>query len=226
MPGLHFVGRFSGLCMKMLSLYDRNQIGGAVPLDIFLLRAHTLPLPYLTAPSVSFLVYVSPLAYLTLLRSASSAATTRNPTPHTLPQLDVPFSILRPTLTSHPRPKGITLASLILSAAGDLPSDADSMNIADFGARPTFLLAPTGPPVDRALPQVAQLPGTPLAAPAPTWVLDFTEGGRYPGVVMSQTRMREIELLLNPLSGMDQLHGVHPMAFGMGNWLDLLVSEN
>ena len=200
-------------------------MGGTAPLDIFLMRAHTLPLPYLTSPSVSFLVYASPLTYLTLLRSTSSAAAIQNPTSHTLPQLDVPFSVLRPMLTSHPRPKGVTFASLVLSTTDSLPSDPDSMNIADFSTRPTFSLVPTGPQVDRVLPQVAQLPGSPLPSATPTWVLDFTEGGRYPGVVLSQTRMREIELLLNPLSGMDQLHGVHPMAFGMGSWLDLLVRD-
>lgn len=201
-------------------------MGGAAPLDIFLMRAHTLPLPYLTAPSVSFLVYASPLAYLTLLRSTSSAGATQSGASRALPQLDVPFHVLQSMLTTHPRSKGITMASLILSTAGNLTSEADSMNIADFSTRPTFPLAPTGAQVDRALPQVAQLPGAPLPAPSPAWVLDLTEGGKYPGVVLSQTRMREIELLLNPLSGMDQMHGVHPMAFGMGSWLDLLVSSH
>lgn len=200
-------------------------MGVTAPLDIFLMRAHTLPLPYLTSPSVSFLVFASPLTYLTLLRSTSSAVATQNPAPYTLPQLDVPFSVLRPILTSHPRPRGVTFASLVLSTTDSLPSDPDSMNIADFSTRPTFSFVPSDPQVDRVLPTVAQLPGSPLSSATPAWVLDFTEGGRYPGVVLSQTRMREIELLLNPLSGMDQLHGVHPMAFGMGSWLDLLVRE-
>ena len=195
-------------------------MGVAAPLDIFLMRAHALPLPYLTAPAVSFLVYTSPLTYLTLLRS-SSAAATQSTASHALPHLDVPFDVLRPMLTSHPRPKGVTLASLVLSTE----RNTDTMDIADFSARPTFPLVPSGPQVDRELPRVTQLPGTLPTVPSPTWYLDFTEGGRYPGVVLSQTRMREIELLLNPLSGMGQLHGVHPMAFGMGSWLDLLVRK-
>lgn len=194
------------------------------PLDIFLMRAHALPLRYLTAPSVSFLVYTSPLTYLTLLHTTSPAAATQSTASRGLPQLDVPFNVLQSMLASHPRPKGITMASLVLSTAENLTSMADSVNIAEFITRPTFPLAPTGVQADRALPQATQLPGTPLHAPSPAWVLDLTEGGKYPGVVLSQTRMREIELLLNPLSGMDQLHGVHPIAFGMGSWLDLLVS--
>ncbi|KAH9920094.1 uncharacterized protein B0H18DRAFT_881353 [Fomitopsis serialis] len=204
------------------------QVGSAAPLDVFLMRAHSLPLPYLTGPSVSFLVFIAPLTYLTLLRSTSSAGRQPQHSP-SLPKLDVPFDVLRPRLTSHPRPRGVTVASLVLSSAGTIGSEADSMNIADFSTRPTFPLSSTGAQVDRALAQVSQVPGTRLAndstPPPPIWVLDFTEGGKYPGVVMSQSRMREIELLMNPLSGMDQLHSVHQMAFGMGSWLDLLVSN-
>ncbi|KZT65973.1 hypothetical protein DAEQUDRAFT_675902 [Daedalea quercina L-15889] len=206
----------------------QNQTGSAAPLDIFLTRAHALPLPYLTGPSVSFLVYAAPLTYLTLLRAAPSASP-QHPSSPSLPRIDVPFNVLRPLLTSHPRPKSVTVASLVLSSSGTIGPDADAMNIADFSARPTFPLFPSGAQVDRALPQVSQVPGVMrLAAdsssPTPNWVLDFTEGGKYPGVVMCQSRMREIELLMNPLSGMDQLHGVHQMAFGMGSWLDLLLN--
>ncbi|TFY58921.1 hypothetical protein EVJ58_g6110 [Rhodofomes roseus] len=207
-----------------------NQMGSVAPLDIFLMRAHTLPLPYLTSPSVSFLVYIAPLTYLTLLRSSPSAGPGRQQASSPpLPKIDVPFDVLRPALTSHPRPKGVTIVSLVLSTAGTIHgSDTDAMNIADFSARPTFPLSSIGATVDRALPQVTQVPGTRLAAdpapPAHVWVLDFTDGGKHPGIVMSQSRMREIELLMNPLSGMDQLHSVHQMAFGMGSWLDFLLS--
>lgn len=40
---------------------------------------------------------------------------------------------------------------------------------------------------------------------------------------MSQSRMREIETIVNPLSGMDAPNNVPMMNFGMGSWVDLLV---
>ncbi|KAH9069863.1 hypothetical protein EDB83DRAFT_2371710, partial [Lactarius deliciosus] len=42
----------------------------SVPLDVFLLRGHPLGLPYLHSPTLCFLVYLSPRAYLSLQRSA------------------------------------------------------------------------------------------------------------------------------------------------------------
>ncbi|KAF9516646.1 hypothetical protein BS47DRAFT_1380866 [Hydnum rufescens UP504] len=40
------------------------------PLDIFLRRGHPLPLPHLTRPTLTFLIEISPRAYLTLLRGS------------------------------------------------------------------------------------------------------------------------------------------------------------
>ena len=57
-----------------------------------------------------------------------------------------------------------------------------------------------------------------------TWILDFTEGGKYPGVVMSQSRMREIEFVINPFNDMGGMDNVPMMSsFGAGSWVDLLV---
>jgi len=58
-----------------------------------------------------------------------------------------------------------------------------------------------------------------------TWVLDFTESGKRPGVVTSQSRMKEIELVVNPLGGIDSLNGVSEMlSFGTLSWVDLLLN--
>ena len=57
-----------------------------------------------------------------------------------------------------------------------------------------------------------------------SWLLDFTAGGKYPGVVVSQSRMREIELVVNPFGGIDNMGDVPMMSFGTGSWIDLLVS--
>ena len=53
-------------------------------------------------------------------------------------------------------------------------------------------------------------------------VLDFTHGGKWPGAVTSQPRMKDIELVVNPLGGI----GVSEMlSFGCVGWIrvNLLV---
>ena len=56
------------------------------------------------------------------------------------------------------------------------------------------------------------------------WVLDFTLGGRMPGIVMSQARMREIEAVVNPFSTIRNLQGGGGMlSFTNGSWVDMLV---
>ena len=58
-----------------------------------------------------------------------------------------------------------------------------------------------------------------------TWILDFTGGGAHPGVVVSQARMREIELVVNPISGMHHIEpSIVSFGGGTGSWVDLLVS--
>lgn len=188
------------------------------PLDIFLMRAHALPLPYVTVPSLSFLVYISPQAYLTMLRASSATAPiARNPL---LPQLDVPFSELRSCVGAHPRKQGITMASLSLSAGGPrLPPKPDDMSMTP-DRRPSFpLVQPTS-----NIRQQFPLANVTEACPDGDgrYFLDFTDEGRYPGVVISQTRMCEIEMLLHPLAGFDALN-IPSMILGSRNWVDMLV---
>ncbi|KAF7375971.1 hypothetical protein MSAN_00011700 [Mycena sanguinolenta] len=57
------------------------------------------------------------------------------------------------------------------------------------------------------------------------WILDFTHGGKFPGVVVSQSRMREMELVVHPLSGMDAM-GLGMMSFGTGSWVALLLNPS
>ncbi len=93
-----------------------------------------------------------------------------------------------------------------------------------LNARPVFPLVPGGIDLEHLFPQTFDSPldldGEPFSKPS--WILDFTQGGSRPGVVMSQSRMREIELVVNPLSSIDQLDNI--MSFGTGSWVDILVS--
>lgn len=62
-------------------------------------------------------------------------------------------------------------------------------------------------------------------ADAPTehyaWILDFTGDGQSPGVVMSQTRMREIEGLVKQDTGFDVPDAM--MTLNTQSWINLLV---
>jgi hypothetical protein len=177
----------------------------------------------LTFPAVSFLTFLSPLAYLSLLKTVPSSSSPLQSTSK-LPILDIPLAYLRERLSTHPRPKGVTIATLAISQ----PPKHDrlpSIEIDDNGTgRPTFVLAQ--PESNRTFPQLPAPPqNTPLSDESYTWTLDFTTSGKYPGVVMSQSRMRMIECILDPSAmGMDD---VGMMGFGGGqglrSWVDLLV---
>ena len=57
------------------------------------------------------------------------------------------------------------------------------------------------------------------------WCIDFTSSGLNPGVIMTQSRMREIESITNPLGGLAHAGAGSAVSFGNNSWLDLLVSE-
>ncbi|TFK75347.1 hypothetical protein BDN72DRAFT_513121 [Pluteus cervinus] len=185
------------------------------PLDIFLHRAHSLPLLYLSAPSLSFLVYISPSTYLSLLKAPG-------PTQDDRFAIDISLGKLKSSLASSQ--KGVTLATLVLSGSPFQSSLSNSMPVPSIGG-PTFNLAPRGNDIDHIFPQLSG----PTLTLSPTtehhcWILDFTDGGRQRGVVMNQTRMKEIELIINPLGGMSNIHAVPMMSFGTGSWIDLLIN--
>ncbi|KAF8230172.1 hypothetical protein L208DRAFT_1283223 [Tricholoma matsutake] len=196
------------------------------PLDIFLLRSHALPLPYLTSPSISFLIYMSPLAYLSLLRQSPEPVPSQdNPN---LPQLDIPLTALRSWLVL--RPKGVTLANLILAPTSGAQLFPASMSMPTFTTRPTFPFVPQGSEIEHVFPQTTDLSSSmsPFdeSASQHIWMLDFTDSGRYPGIVMSQSRMRDIELVVNPLGGMVGLNPVGILSFGNRSWVDLLLNQH
>ncbi|KAF7321439.1 hypothetical protein MKEN_00664400 [Mycena kentingensis (nom. inval.)] len=163
------------------------------PLDIYLPRCHALPLPYLVSPSITFLVYLSPQAYLSLKKSV--------PSPSSDSKFDIPLDLLRSHLCV-PR-KGATIRhspALLAFWKATVPTFA-------FHARASR--APNTPE--------APVPG-PATEKEHIWILDFTHGGERPGVIMSQSRMREIELILHPLGGMDAplTLPMNMMSFGTG----------
>lgn len=194
------------------------------PLDIFLLRSHSLPLPYLTMPSISFLVYLSPLVYLSLVRNGTDQSMGDDDGP----PLDISISSLRSHLNT--TADGVTIAVLYVEKLSEAHLYPASMSMPNLTARPTFPLVSSASDFDHSFPQldgfgmeVTSQDQTPQSEPH-AWVLDFTERGKRSGIVMSQSRMKAIELVVNPLGG-DGLSNVSDiLSFGTGSWVDLLLN--
>jgi hypothetical protein len=177
---------------------------------------------------MSFLTYLSPLAYLTLLHDSNDQE--QKETDDGFPPLDLTLQQLRLHLTSLNN-KGVTIATLSLEKLSEAHLYPSSMAMPNVTTRPTFPLVPAVSELDHNFPQFGDDFGVAVetqdsnAFSGPyTWVLDFTHGGTRPGVVTSQSRMKEIELVVNPLGGIDSLNGVSEMlSFGTVGWIDLLV---
>ena len=199
--------------MLLRSLSDMR-----APLDIFLQRAHALPLPYLNYSSFSFLVYLSPRAYLSMLRQQQQAAIVEGPE---LP-LNASFCQIRDFLSSYPR--GATMVTLQLMSHSGLQLFPASISMPSLTTRPTFPLCSRGAELEHVLMEApVDAPASISSSQQYNWVLDFTLGGRLPGIVLSQSRMRDIEMILNPLGGMDNLPPVGMLSFQLGSWVSLLV---
>ena len=190
-------------------------------MDVFLLRSHSLALPYLTAPSISFLIHLSPSAYISLIRNSVEQSA--------YPFLDISPVHLRKGLNNIT--KGVTLATLRLEQLPGAPLYPGSISMPDVTSRPTFPLCPSASRLDHLFPHVDNFgvalntPGATPSEPPYAWILDFTGNGKRSGVVMNQSRMKEIELVVNPLSVGNALGAVADM-LSPGSWIDLLVSYN
>ncbi|KZV62816.1 hypothetical protein PENSPDRAFT_590823 [Peniophora sp. CONT] len=187
-------------------------------LDKLLQRAHTLPLPYLISPTLSFLVHLSPRAYLALKKSTPVPAPSAS-----LPSIDVSIQHLRRHLAARPQTPGVSLATLALVPVTSSLRTSTSPDL--LHSRPLFTLAAEANNMDHVLP----LPATADSLnPGHVWVLDFTSRGLTPGVVLSQTRMREIEGVINPLGDLGSISAPGAtMSFGTTRtWLDMLLMPN
>lgn len=189
------------------------------PLDIFLTRAHALPLPYLTTPTLNFLVHISSRAYFSLCRSSASSSYSGTP------QLfDIPMPALREYISKHTYPRTtspssslFTIASLRVSPSRPSPL---SSHLGTPAAQPSFVLLPSlSENFEHAF----------LEHPDYEWVLDFSDstGGNSAGdnitkggVVMRQSAMREIAGMVGSGAQMNGMMG--SSAKGL-SWVDLLV---
>ncbi|KEP49872.1 hypothetical protein V565_091260 [Rhizoctonia solani 123E] len=188
------------------------------PLDIFLRRAHALPLVNLNSPSVSFLVGITPVSYLSLLKASSNHID--NPTSDPQPNIDIPINLLRRYVAQHPTPPGITTCNLII-VSGNQPNPG-SINH-----------SPPRVPYFPLLGGVASVPSQSHIFPLPggdsSWVLDF--GAK--GLVMRRSAMQALVQALGHVNDIDvTLSGMGFMNLGMGlmneenpGWVSMLLQK-
>jgi hypothetical protein len=120
--------------------------------------------------------------------------------------IDIPMDTLRSYLSRSTLGKGTIIANLSLQQSSQ-PSHFTQVH-----DRPTFPLVSTVEPPDENLDHILPVDNGP-----DSWVLDFGPDG----VVMSQSRMWEIQLLLGLTPNVDSMQ---IMSFGYtGSWVDLLV---
>jgi hypothetical protein len=182
----------------------------SVPLDVLLLRGHALGLPYLHSPTLCFLVYLSPSAYLSLQRSAPVATPAQSPT------FDIPSTHLYNCLSADTPTKGVTRARLTLVPLSTLPRVPPSSADPLLSGRPSFPLAPNAIGFSYDFP----LPSGPDAGKY-GWVLAF--GGIGGGIVMSQSRMLEIARVVQPHEQLSYTGTGPGLSFVTGSWVEMLV---
>lgn len=146
----------------------------------------------------SFLVYVSPLCYLAL--SCASKGVENNT------KIDIPLNILEQYLAKDILPKGCILANLCMQPSSQ-PHTAEMIG------GPRFPLVSS----EESLGETDFDHILPIDNGPDAWVIDFG-----PGVVMSQSRMWELQALLKRTPDAHALP-IMPFAYS-GSWVDLLVS--
>ncbi|KAG9115772.1 hypothetical protein FRC07_007507 [Ceratobasidium sp. 392] len=185
------------------------------PLDIFLRRAHALPLVNLNSPSISFLIGIPPIVYLSLLKA--SASQPEHPASDPQPNIDVSITLLRNFITQHPTPPGITTCNLILSPCTQLETGSLHTTLP---RPPQFSLLDNTP--IQSLAHVFPLPG-----PNSAWVLDF--GAK--GLVMRRSAMQTLVQALGHADLDVALSGMGYLNLGMGlinedssqGWVNMLL---
>jgi hypothetical protein len=185
------------------------------PLDIFLRRAHAFPLVNLNSPSISFLIGMTPISYLSLLKATPNHI--NSPTSDPQPNVDIPNNLLRRFVAQYPTPPGITTCNLIVVSGNQSNSEPINQTSPRVPYFP-LLSVPSMPSQSHAFP----LPGGDSS-----WVLDF--GAK--GLVMRRSAMQALVQALGHVGDIGvTLSGIEFMNLGMGlmseenpGWVSMLV---
>ncbi|KAL5528641.1 hypothetical protein ACEPAF_7777 [Sanghuangporus sanghuang] len=216
---------------------DRTFQSSTVNLDVFLSRAHALAIPYLLSPTMSFLVYTSPLAYYSLLcasrRKDSDLSAFQHDMSEAFTKLDIPLPVLREQLTQRrSRPTGTVIATLTLTSISSRLAPQRHAEQRPSLGRPQFRLPGTAilAALDHTLATPPFIPmkdsGSGTDPMQDVWMLDFTEGGHSSGIVMTHTRMREVQQIIDPLNAGSGMGFAIQMQMPPlpGSWVGLLIN--
>jgi hypothetical protein len=189
-----------------------------IPLDLFLLRGHGLPLTNLTSPSVTILVHTSPMTHLSMSRLEHNAPQERKSIDDQW-NLDIPLSSIRSFISSPKAPHRAVHATLHLAKASrilqatKLSTHPELTGSEEPNPTPPLRCLPNAAPQERQLLTPSSEPGE---LPR-MWILDFMNQM----IVLSKSRMRAIQNILDPssclpIAGSTQFHRAP-------SWLNLLV---
>jgi hypothetical protein len=196
-------------------------------LDIFVLQSHGLPLPYLASISITFLVHLSPVGYLTIFQQRKDKEKVISTTDQW--KIDLPLTSIREHLQVAGEMRrsfaGVSCVDLKLENAANLETAASGLGSLEI-KMDTNIDAADFSQLDQnenfddlvfPLPQSILSDLTPGKSYA--WMLDF---GDQP-IVLSKSRLRRIQALLDPLrpNSLDPSHGI-PFR-DLVSWTDLLV---
>ena len=184
------------------------------------------------APSMTFLIYMSPLAYYNLLQISKKQSTSTESAKKlfdSYSKLDIPLPALKVYCADRQlRTSALSFAKLSLVPSPTLSATTQTRIVEQpsYLGRPFFRLP--GISLLVALEDSYARPPEPNALDdqiRDAWVLDFTDRGRLPGIVMNYARKYEILKVPEPGSAMAGNIGlsmhVPPIS---DSWLNSLVS--
>ncbi|KAG1751625.1 uncharacterized protein EDB91DRAFT_1045359 [Suillus paluster] len=174
-----------------------------------LLTQHALPLPFLVTPSLSFLVWLSPRAYLQLLRSSPSSKQAF------MWNVDIPITHLKTALLD--TLEDVAIATLRLVPCAEVATS--NINSSDVPGDHTLLSSPSHMWV---LDFTAKLPQNGV-------VMSQNRMRVVQGIVESRTVDLNSMGSMSSIGSMSSLGNMSNMNFGDfagTSWLDLLVNKN
>jgi len=139
-----------------------------------------------------------------------------------MPLIDISLAHLRSQVSVIP--KGITTAILSVALLTSPCLFTSGELLPGIANRPTFSFCSHGADIMHVFPRSGQPTDASTDSACHVWILDFTNGGKNTGVVMSQSQMRDIEMLITPFGGLHgDLEDVNIISFNANSWVDLLV---
>ncbi|CCA69559.1 hypothetical protein PIIN_03498 [Serendipita indica DSM 11827] len=229
--------RIEQKCMSSEWKSHMTEYSSTVPLDILAMRSCGIPLPYLNSISLSILPHLSPLAYLTLLRSWQASKEPR--TEETSDLADIPLSHLRAILSDRQTRRMLDVPEVDISYDPSLPS---SSVIEDMLGLPLIANPPSMPFAldEESRVKRAELTSFVLMKPSFTgsselsskggWTMSCRIAGGSSSVILSQARMKRVaEAIGKSHTSSDALNLLSltaPTVAVGPSWLDLTIDPS